>query len=491
MAARKQKTYPIEVQAKPGLPLGMNPATFLRDYWQKRPLLIRAAFPDFETPVMPEDLAGLACEEGALARIVSHDRATDGWTLRTGPFQEEDFPGMPDHDWTLLVQDVDKWDPEVRALTSYFNFLPRWRMDDVMISFAATGGSVGAHVDQYDVFLLQAHGQRRWQIDASESTKGKRPSLEFRPDVELKLLKKFKATHDWVLGPGDMLYLPPNVPHNGVAVNPCLTFSFGMRAPSSAELISDYLDDLVADADESIRFQDPDLKLPEDPNEIDAAAMKRVVAALNALRMNDPDRLGNWFGRFITTYRAAGDILPSQAPPSPEEVQAELENGGVLERHPWARLAWRRATRGASLYCSGLAFQLSIKDAQALAGAEQIDIGLFNKLSNKGRDALMELIIGGHYQLLDVDTIAAMLAEQDALEVLEDAEEADFDEDFDDEADAPEVEIEVIEYSEAGDGEPSSASIETVMVNEEGVEVVVICDDGEEEDEDDAETLSA
>ncbi len=490
MAARKQKTYPIEVQAKPGLPLGMNPATFLRDYWQKRPLLIRAAFPDFETPVMPEDLAGLACEEGALARIVSHDRATDGWTLRTGPFQEEDFPGMPDHDWTLLVQDVDKWDPEVRALTSYFNFLPRWRMDDVMISFAATGGSVGAHVDQYDVFLLQAHGQRRWQIDASESTKGKRPPLEFRPDVELKLLKKFKATHDWVLGPGDMLYLPPNVPHNGVAVNPCLTFSFGMRAPSSAELISDYLDDLVADADESIRFQDPDLKLPEDPNEIDAAAMKRVVAALNALRMNDPDRLGNWFGRFITTYRAAGDILPSQAPPSPEEVQAELENGGVLERHPWARLAWRRATRGASLYCSGLAFQLSIKDAQALAGAEQIDIGLFNKLSNKGRDALMELIIGGHYQLLDVDTIAAMLAEQDAMEVLEDAEEADFEEDFDDEADAPEVEIEVIEYSEAGDGEPSSASIETVMVNEEGVEVVVICDD-EEDAEDDAETPSA
>jgi len=482
MAARKQKTYPIEVQAKPGLPLGMSPATFLRDYWQKRPLLIRAAFPDFETPVLPEDLAGLACEEGALARIVSHDRATDGWTLRTGPFQEEDFPGMPDHDWTLLVQDVDKWDPEVRALTSYFNFLPRWRMDDVMISFAATGGSVGAHVDQYDVFLLQAHGQRRWQIDASESTKGKRPSLEFRPDVELKLLKKFKATHDWVLGPGDMLYLPPNVPHNGVAVNPCLTFSFGMRAPSSAELISDYLDDLVADADESIRFQDPDLKLPEDPNEIDEAAMKRVVAALNALRMNDPDRLGNWFGRFITTYRAAGDILPSQAPPSPEEVVAELENGGVLERHPWARLAWRRATRGASLYCSGLAFQLSIKDAQTLAGTEQIDITLFNKLGNKGRDALMELIVGGHYQLLDVETIAAMLAEQDALEVMENATEEDFDEDFEDEDDAPEVEIEVIEYSEAGEGEPASANVDTVLVSEEGVEVVVICEDQDDED---------
>ncbi len=355
MAARKQKTHPIEVQARPGQMLGMPIERFLRDYWQKRPLLIRGAFADFQTPVMPEDLAGLACEEGALARLVTHDRATDGWSLRTGPFQEDDFPGMPDHDWTLLVQDVDKWDPDVRALIGHFDFLPRWRMDDVMISFAATGGSVGAHVDQYDVFLLQAHGHRRWQIDASESTKGKRPPLDFRPDVELKLLRRFKPTHDWVLEPGDMLYLPPNVPHHGVAEDPCLTFSFGMRAPSSAELISDWLDDLVADADEAIRYQDPDLKLPEDPNEIDAAAMKRVVAALNALRMNDPDRLGDWFGRFITTYRAAGDILPSQAPPAPAEVETVLEEGGLLERHPWARLAWRRATPARARRCTAAA----------------------------------------------------------------------------------------------------------------------------------------
>jgi 50S ribosomal protein L16 3-hydroxylase len=485
MAARKQKTYPIEVQAKPGLPLGMAPATFLRDYWQKRPLLIRAAFPNFETPVMPEDLAGLACEEGALARIVSHDRATDGWTLRTGPFQEEDFPGMPDHDWTLLVQDVDKWDPDVRALTSYFSFLPRWRMDDVMISFAATGGSVGAHVDQYDVFLLQAYGHRRWQIDASESTKGKRPPLDFRPDVELKLLKKFKPSHDWVLGPGDMLYLPPNVPHNGVAEDPCLTFSFGMRAPSSAELISDYLDDLVACASEDVRYKDPDLKLPEDPNEIDEAAMGRVVQALNALRMNDPDQLGNWFGRFITTYRAAGDIMPSQQPPAPEEVEAELARGGLLERHPWARLAWRRASKGASLYCSGLVFTLPVKDAQRLAGAEHIEAATFHKLSAKGRAALLELLAGGHFQLLDVETLAE--AQAAAFDDEDFADEDFNDEATDEDGDAPELEIEVFEYAQAGEGEPSSANIDTVKVSDEGVEVVVICED----DSDEAETPSA
>ncbi|MNM77616.1 50S ribosomal protein L16 arginine hydroxylase [compost metagenome] len=484
MAARKQKTYPIEVQARAGLPLGMAPATFLRDYWQKRPLLIRGAFPDFETPLMPEDLAGLACEEGALARMVIHDRATDGWTLRTGPFQEEDFPGMPDHDWTLLVQDVDKWDPDVRALVPNFSFLPRWRMDDVMISFAATGGSVGAHVDQYDVFLLQGHGERRWQIDASESINGKRPSLDFRPDVELKLLKKFKKTHEWVLGPGDMLYLPPNVPHNGVAENPCLTFSFGMRAPASAELISDYLDDLVAGADESIRYQDPDLKLPEDVNEIDDAAMKRVITALNAIRMNDPDRLGNWFGRFITTYRSAGDILPSQAPRSPDEVEAELANGGLLERHPWARTAWRRATRGASLYCSGHAFALSIKDAQLLAGTERLDAAAYGKLSAKGRNAVLELMAGGFYQLLDLEMLAAEAAWADGedFEELEEgalvvAEEVDFEDEDEDEDGSPDVEIEVFEYTQAGEGEPSSAQIDTVQVSEEGVEVVVICED--------------
>jgi 50S ribosomal protein L16 3-hydroxylase len=253
-----------------------------------------------------------------------------------------------------------------------------------------------------------------------------------------------------------------------VAEDPCLTYSFGMRAPSSAELISDWLDDLVANADESIRFQDPDLKLPEDPNEIDAAAMKRVVTALNALRMNDPDRLGDWFGRFITTYRSAGDILPSQAPRPLEEVEAELARGGELERHPWARLAWRRATRGGTLYCSGREFPLSVKDAQTLAAAEHIDATAYRKLSAKGRSAMLELLAGGYFQLLDVETLARLQAAAEELD--------DSDNDADDDHDAPEVEIEVFEYTQAAEGEPAQADIQTVNVSEDGVEVVVICD---------------
>src|SRR5690606_6381359 len=271
----KAPTPPIEVQAGRSRPLGMSPARFLRDYWQKRPVLIRGAFPGFVSPIEPEDLAGLACEELALSRLIRHDRASDGWDVGTGPFPEELFPTLGERDWTLLVQDVDKWDADVAALLAHFDFIPRWRIDDIMVSFAATGGSVGAHIDQYDVFLLQGQGHRRWQIDA-----GPNPPLGFRDDVELKLLRRFTPTHDWVLAPGDMLYLPPGVPHHGVAEDSCLTFSVGMRAPSAAELMGDYIDTLAADADEALRYADPDLAPPTHPDEIDAAAMARVVEAL-------------------------------------------------------------------------------------------------------------------------------------------------------------------------------------------------------------------
>lgn len=403
---KRPAALPFEIDATGRGPVGMPPARFLRDYWQKRPLLIRNAFPDFETPVQPEDLAGLACEERALSRILSHDRATDDWTVRSGPFREDEFPGMPDHDWTLLVQDVDKWDPEVRALLDQFDFLPRWRIDDVMISFAAPGGSVGAHIDQYDVFLLQAQGHRRWRIDASEAMGRGLPSAEFRDGVAVKLLRTFHPTHDWVLGPGDMLYLPPNVPHHGVAEDACLTFSVGMRAPSAAELLGDFVDSLLAEADETVRYTDADLAPAKDPHEIDAAAMQRAIAGLNALRMNDPERLGDWFGRFMTLYRSVGDALEPDPPRSRIEIEFDLRQGAALVRHPWTRTAWRRSARTKSaghLYLAGQIHALPLADARALAAAERIDAGAWNALSEPARVLVLELLAQGHYRL-DADT---------------------------------------------------------------------------------------
>ncbi|CAA9323600.1 MAG: FIG002776: hypothetical protein [uncultured Lysobacter sp.] len=393
--AAKTRALPLEVDAARRPPLGMTPAVFLRDYWQKRPLLIRNAFPGFVSPIEPGDLAGLACEEAALSRLISQDREHDTWTVRHGPFDEAEFPGMPRQDWTLLVQDVDKWDADVATVLAAFDFLPRWRIDDVMVSFAAPGGSVGAHVDQYDVFLLQADGHRRWQIDASPN-----PPLAFRDDVELRLLREFNPTHEWVLGPGDMLYLPPGVPHHGVAEDACLTFSVGMRAPSAAELLGDFVDTLASEADESLRYRDPDLAPPRDPAEIDAAAMGRVVEALNMLRMNDPERLGDWFGRFITVYRSAGVVQGEDAADA-GDLEAQLDDGAVLARHPFSRMAWRRSARGARLYVSGQALPLPIKDAPRIANSSLIDSEAYRALSAEGRECLMELVRQGHYQLVD------------------------------------------------------------------------------------------
>ena len=396
-ARKRTPALPYEIDAAGKGTLGMAPEDFLRDYWQKRPLLIRNAFPDFVSPVTPEDLAGLACEESALSRIASYDRSSDGWSIRTGPFAEEEFPGMPHHDWTLLVQDVDKWDPDVRALLDDFDFLPRWRMDDIMISFAAPGGSVGAHIDQYDVFLLQGLGHRRWLIDTAPN-----PDETYLDDVPLRLLKHFNPNHDWVLKPGDMLYLPPGVPHHGIAEDACLTISVGLRAPSSAELLGDFVDSLICDADEAVRYSDPDIAPPKDSHEIDAAAMARAIEALNKLRMNDPERLGDWFGRFISLYRSAGVALDPDPPRSRIEIEFDLQQGAVLQRHPWTRAAWRRSTERKTigkLYVAGQIHALPLADARTLAAAETLDGDTYAGLSAQGQSLVLDLLAEGQYQL--------------------------------------------------------------------------------------------
>jgi 50S ribosomal protein L16 3-hydroxylase len=231
-----------------------------------------------------------------------------------------------------------------------------------------------------------------------------RPPLDFRDDAEIRLLRRFTPTHDWVLGPGDMLYLPPQVPHHGVAEDPCLTFSLGMRAPSVAELMGDYVDTLAAAADDALRYTDADLDPAGDPHEIDSAAMARVVQALNAVRMPDADALGDWFGRFITLYRAAAG--PGQGEGQPlavDELSRALDGGLVVERYPWTRVAWRRAARGARLYAAGGAWPMAVADARRLAAEPRVDAGAWSRLGGKGRECLAALLAGGQYQLAEPD----------------------------------------------------------------------------------------
>lgn len=384
------KSLPLEVRGSAKQPLGMSPAHFLRDYWQKRPLLIRHAFPDFEPPLQPNDLAGLACEPAVLARLIVHDEKRDRWHVNPGPLSEEDFAKTPKDHWTLLVQDVDKWDADVAALLEHFRFLPSWRVDDIMISYAEEGGGVGAHVDQYDVFLLQGIGQRHWAISTDPTA-----PKEFRHDVELKQLAHFESSNEWLLDPGDMLYLPPGVPHDGVAFGgPCMTLSIGMRAPSQAELTGDLADHIAERLPEELRYADPDLTPAKAIGEIDRAAIERLKAALPFAAALDDAMLRDWFGRFITRYRNAQVPAALDKPMSEAAFDRQLDNLPTLLRHPWSRMAWTRAKSGCTLFVSGHAYPATPALARQLC--EQREIALIAKPAAAEKALLLALVNDGH-----------------------------------------------------------------------------------------------
>jgi 50S ribosomal protein L16 3-hydroxylase len=402
-----------EVRADAKHMLGMSPARFLREHWQKKPLLVRGAFSAFRDPLTPDDLAGLACEPSALARIVVHEARRDRWNLRTGPFDTADFAHLPKRDWTLLVQDVDKWDADVAALLPRFSFLPRWRIDDVMVSYAVDGGSVGAHVDNYDVFLLQGLGRRRWRI----STEPDAPKAT-RDDADIKLLRAFEATHEWILEPGDMLYLPPGVPHHGVAIGECMTYSVGMRAPSRAELLVDFAETFAADWPEELRFGDADLAPARGDGEIDEAAFARVLAAMPWLRVAtggdgkerkhrgktdgcsgdvDASMLRAWFCSFITRYRSALAAVPRARKLGDDELARAYASDASVMCNPWSRAAWMRGGRDARLFVAGTGHRCSVRFARLIGTGAPFPLA--NVATPRDRDVLRRLVDAGHVSL--------------------------------------------------------------------------------------------
>lgn len=254
---------------------------FLAEYWQQKPLLIRQAFPQFQSPLSPDELAGLACDTDT-ARLVLEKGGKSPWEVRHGPLRKKDFAKLPASHWTVLVNDIEKLLPEFAEIIEPFRFIPDWRIDDLMISYAVEGGSVGPHVDAYDVFLLQAQGQRRWQISTQTCT-----ADNFIPDIDLRIMQSFSAEQEWVLEPGDLLYLPPDLPHYGVALGECMTYSIGFRAPSRADLLEDLLGQLLEQPEMQTRFRDPKRRLQADPTELALADLEGLTEfVLQAL----PDR---------------------------------------------------------------------------------------------------------------------------------------------------------------------------------------------------------
>lgn len=276
-----------------------NARSFLKEYWQKKALLLTEALPDFESPISPDELAGLSLDEDVESRIIHHKE--DGeWELFHGPFDSDFFETLGDKDWTLLVQSVDQWIEEVANLRSLFDFIPSWRMDDIMISFAPPGGSVGPHFDQYDVFLLQASGNRRWYL-------GQHCDVE-TPLIpsDVKLLADFDCQEEHLLTPGDILYIPPGKAHHGISEsNDCLTISIGFRAPGLNEIVSAFCHEITELHENAEQFEDQDLteQLEEGhPSEIPGNVLQNLQQLLSR-HLNNPQAMIAAFGKLMTEQR--------------------------------------------------------------------------------------------------------------------------------------------------------------------------------------------
>ena len=338
------------------LPLGEMPLdTFLSEYWQKKPLLIRNALPDIISPVAADALAGLACEEGVESRLVIQRESENEWELKHGPFNDEIFSDLPESQWTLLVQAVDHWVPEAASLLELFNFIPRWRIDDLMMSYASDGGSVGPHYDNYDVFLVQTSGKRRWEIGGVYDE-----TAPLRENLPVNILSEFEALETWILEPGDILYVPPGTGHNGIAEgNDCMTCSVGFRAPSHSEILREYTDYIGENLSEALRYEDPDLVAQKNTGEITAKTLKKIQLIMRKY-VDDKKSISDWFGRYITTpkYDQADllDIDETETPYRLEDLKKHLASGGLLVRNESSRFAFKVQDKNNILFVDGSCF---------------------------------------------------------------------------------------------------------------------------------------
>lgn len=376
---------------------GRSPGEFLRDFWQKKPMLVRGAFENSRDPVSPEYLAGLACEGPTESRLVFAELEGTPYAVRYGPFAAADFEKLPERDWTLLVRHVDKLLPEVGALLEPFAFIPRWRIDDVMVSYARPGGSVGPHVDQYDVFLLQGRGRRRWQISTDPDIPRHR-----REDTELDVLASFEPTDEWELEAGDMLYLPPGVAHHGLALDDCMTYSIGFRAPSREELLAGWFEFLMSRLEPGHRYRDPELRPVDHPGKIKKDALERARSMLEDALRFEPDEFRQWFGSFITADDSLPPVEPASGKLGMERLKRQLDAGRRLVRNPMTRVAYFERGDRAWLFVNGEAHRASLTLACKLGDETRLRYQDLREIMQQPDDAaLLIRLIGRGYWMLE------------------------------------------------------------------------------------------
>ncbi len=330
---------------------------FLQNYWQKKPLLIKNALPNFKLPISAEELAGLSLEEEVESRLIIQHSAKD-YQLKTGPFTDNVFTNLPEKNWTLLIQGMDRLMPEVAELLTEFSFIPSWRVDDIMISYATKGGNVGPHFDHYDVFILQAQGKRNWQLTSQNCEMS-----NYIQGVDLRLMQTFNVEDDYICEAGDILYIPPKWGHHGISLtDDCLTFSIGYRTYRGLELWDSFGDYLA----ENDAFKD----LYIDPNwqdcqsgEISNRAWQQAKQLLQKVLEKD-ELIKPWFGKFATQLdKTANDLLPEpfiadEILTLEELIQSALASNGII-RDDIYRFAYNEVGDGILLYINGQIIETS------------------------------------------------------------------------------------------------------------------------------------
>jgi 50S ribosomal protein L16 3-hydroxylase len=336
------------------LPKSFDAEDFLQNYWQKKPLLIRSSGAVFIDPISPEELAGLACEDFIESRLINCYPDDGNWKLRNGPFKEKDFLKLPDKNYTLLVQAVDQWHEDVRAMLKDFSFIPSWRIDDIMISYSTDGGNVGPHFDYYDVFLIQGLGQKKWQLGGHADS-----SSKLRSNKDLRLLAEFNTEQEYLLAPGDILYLPPNLAHWGIAIGNSMTYSVGFRTPSYAEIISELSDDIIGQLREDQRYKDNAPQVPQRPGEIPADALRQVQDLLLE-QLNRPDVIAHWFGSSMTSPKYPDISVIVDKKLDAATLEKELKTGAQLYKNPAARFAFIKNPDKLQLFADGVEFSCDL-----------------------------------------------------------------------------------------------------------------------------------
>ena len=361
---------------------------FLANYWQKKPLLIRQALPGFESILSPEELAGLACEEGVHSRLVIEKDAEKPWQLSYGPFEESVFTSLPETHYSVLVSECEKWIPELQELVDAFDFIPRWRKDDLMISYAPEHGSVGPHTDDYDTFLIQANGKRRWQIGNQQLE-----NPELIPGLDMALLQDFMPDDEWILEPGDMLYLPTKIAHHGVAVGDgCMTYSMGFRG----QKVDDLMDSFLLEASEmgltKTRYQDAQLSRDRNPGEFTSGDITQFKAMLYNLLEQSTEKWPDIVGKLLSDSTLSEDVETVDCNSIKQAAKY------LWQKHPDCKMFYHQTNLIINLYANGKLKQLTNKPVhldfcKTLVNAFLIPIAdFYDLLTTDAQQLFLELI---------------------------------------------------------------------------------------------------